>query len=81
MLVGCTYKGMPEKRAEIRNPIGANMSFRREAFKEVGLFSSSVGRYGKKLLSGEETEFAMRLKNKLDVKIIYDPAAATCRLF
>jgi len=80
-VVGCTYKGMPEKRAEIRNPIGANMSFRRKAFEKVGFFSCSVGRYGKKLLSGEETEFAMRLKKmmrlkkKLDVRIVYDPSA------
>lgn len=75
-IVGCTYKGMPESRAEIRNPIGANMSFRRAAFEVAGLFRSEVGRYGKKLLSGEEAEFAMRLKKlKPDVKIIYDPSA------
>ncbi len=80
-VVGCTYRGMPEKRTEIRNPIGANMSFRRKAFEEVGFFSCSVGRYGKKLLSGEETEFAMRLKKtmrlkkKIDVRVIYDPSS------
>ncbi len=75
-VVGCTYKGMPENRAEIRNPIGANMAFRREAFEEIGLFRSEVGRYGNKLLSGEEAEFAMRLKKlKPNVKIIYEPSA------
>ena len=75
-VVGCTYKGMPKVKSEIRNPIGANMSFRREAFEIAGLFKEEVGRHGKKLLSGEEAEFAMRLKKlKPDAKIIYDPSA------
>jgi len=75
-IVGCTYKGMPEQRTNIRNPIGANMSFRREAFEIAGPFRSEIGRYGKKLLSGEEAEFAMRLRKiKPDAKIIYEPSA------
>jgi glycosyltransferase involved in cell wall biosynthesis len=73
-IVGCTYKGMSEQKAEVRNPIGANMSFRREAF-EVGLFRTEVGRYGKKLVGSEETEFSMRLKKVKPVKILYDPKA------
>lgn len=73
-VVGCTYKGMPERRSEVRNPIGANMSFRKEAFEVAGLFRTEVGRYGKKLLSGEEAEFAMRLKKLIpSAKIVYDP--------
>lgn len=75
-IVGCTYKGLPEQKTQIRNPIGANMSFRREAFEIAGLFRSEVGRYGKKLLSGEEAEFAMRLRKlKPDARIIYEPSA------
>ncbi len=75
-IVGCTYKGMPETKAEVRNPLGANMSFRREAFEIAGLFRTEVGRYGKKLLGSEETEFSMRLRRlKPDVKIVYDPSA------
>lgn len=75
-IVGCTYEGLPQTKTEVRNPIGANMSFRRKAFEIAGLFRSEVGRYGKKLLSGEEAEFAMRLKKiKPDAKIIYDPSA------
>lgn len=75
-IVGCTYKGMPENKVEVRNPIGANMSFRKEAFEVAGLFKTEVGRYGKKLLGSEETEFAMRLKRlRPDVKIMYDPSA------
>lgn len=73
-IVGCTYKGMPDIRNEIRNPIGANMAFKREVFEKVGFFETSVGRFGKKLLGSEETELCLRLKNKYpNVKIIYDP--------
>ena len=35
-VVGCTYRGLPEQRAPVRNLIGANMSFRREVFDRVG---------------------------------------------
>jgi len=73
-IVGCTYKGM--KEGETRNPIGANMAFRREAFEMAGFFRTEVGRYGKKLLGSEETEFCLRLKkSKPDAKIIFDPSA------
>lgn len=75
-IVGCTYKGMPESRAEVRNPIGANMAFRRVVFEVAGKFKAEVGRYGKKLLGSEETELCLRLKKlKPEAKIIYDPSA------
>jgi len=75
-IVGCTYRGMPEKRAEVRNPIGANMAFRREVFEVAGKFRTEVGRYGKKLLGSEEAELCLRLKKlRPDAKIIYDPSA------
>lgn len=67
---------MPENKVEVRNPIGANMSFRKEAFEVAGLFKTEVGRYGKRLLGSEEAEFAMRLKRlRSNVKIMYDPNA------
>jgi glycosyltransferase involved in cell wall biosynthesis len=73
-IVGCTYKGM--KEGEIRNPIGANMAFRREAFEVAGYFRTEIGRYGKKLLGSEEAEFSLRLKKlKPDARIIFEPSA------
>ena len=75
-ILGCTYKGLPEKRESIRNPIGCNMSFRREAFEKAGYFRSDIGRFGKKLLSGEEMEFSLRVLEKIpNSKIMYDPSA------
>lgn len=37
-VVGCSYTGLPETPAQIRNPIGANMAVRREVLKAVGGF-------------------------------------------
>lgn len=74
-IVGCSYKGMPEGR-EIRNPLGANMAFRRSVFEEVGLFRIEIGRFGKILLGSEETELCIRLKKRFpDVKVVYEPSA------
>jgi glucosyl-dolichyl phosphate glucuronosyltransferase len=59
--VGCSYTGMASG-AEIRNPIGANMSFRREAFERAGVFQHGIGRIGALPLGCEETELAIRVK-------------------
>jgi len=75
-VLGCTYKGLPENRASIRNPIGCNMSFRKKAFERAGYFRCDIGRFGKKLLSGEEMEFSVRVLEKIPgSKIIYEPSA------
>ena len=42
-IVECTYKGMPETKAVVRNPIGANMAFRREVFDVAGTFRPKLG--------------------------------------
>ncbi len=59
-VVGCTYRGIPETARMIRNPIGANMSFRREVFEAVGGFRSEIGRVGVQPLGCEETELCIR---------------------
>lgn len=75
-IVGCTYKGHPEERCEVRNVIGCNMSFRREVFERVGSFRTDIGRRGKNLLAGEEMEFSVRALNTMpNSRIIYDPTA------
>jgi len=76
-VVGCSYRGQPEVKAEVRNPIGANMSFRRSAFDQAGLFDSSVGRtLTSRPLGCEETEFSIRLRRlSPGARIIYEPQA------
>ncbi len=78
-IVGCSYKGLPTKKAVIRNPIGCNMSFRRSVIEEVGYFSSNVGRIGKNLMGHDDTEFGIRATSKLSgMRILYDPEAIVC---
>lgn len=75
-VVGCSYRGLPTQLAPVRNPIGCNMSFRREVFAAVGGFDTSVGRVGRRPVGGEETEFCIRLRNRMpDRWILYHPAA------
>jgi len=75
-IVGCSYKGLPKYKASVRNPIGCNMSFRKSVFEKVGYFRDDVGRFGKKLLAGEEPELSIRILEKIpNSKIIYEPSA------
>jgi glycosyltransferase involved in cell wall biosynthesis len=75
-IVGCTYKGFPERRSVIRNPIGCNMSFRSWIFQRVGYFRTDIGRLGQKLTGDEETELSIRACSRIpNSKIIYDPSA------
>ncbi len=75
-VVGCTYRGVPEQTAPIRNMIGCNMSFRREAFEKVGGFRANMGRIGTIPLGCEETEFCIRLKQHWPNRsFIYEPQA------
>jgi len=74
--VGCSYKGLPEHKTDVRNPIGCNMSFRRSVFQKVGYFRSDVGRFGKLLLAGEEAELSIRILRMMSgCKIMYEPSA------
>ncbi len=75
-VVGCSYRGLPLQRSTIRNLMGCNMSFRREAFELVGGFDAAVGRIGRRPVGAEETEFCIRLLRHMpDASLIYDPAA------
>jgi GT2 family glycosyltransferase len=77
-VVGCSYEGLPDVKAEVRNPVGANMSFRRSAFERAGLFDSSVGRNTavSRPLGCEETEFSIRLlRISPNGRIIHEPKA------
>jgi GT2 family glycosyltransferase len=78
-VVGCSYRGLPTGRAQIRNPIGANMSFRREVFDRVGGFDEAMGRFGEDAAGCEETEFSIRARaDRPATRIVLEPAAE-CR--
>jgi hypothetical protein len=75
-VVGCSYRGQPTDRAPVRNLIGCNMSFRREAIERVGGFASGLGRVGADRLGCEETDLCIRLCRRQERGVIlYDPTA------
>lgn len=75
-VLGCTYRGMPRAIQPVRNLIGANMSFRREVFDEVGAFRCGIGRIGTLPLGCEETELCIRANQRWPQKMfLYHPQA------
>ena len=75
-VVGCSYLGQPTVTTEVRNPIGANMSFRRSVLIEVGGFSCSLGRVGSAPRGCEETELSIRAAAAFPHgRILHEPQA------
>ncbi|MES4906987.1 MULTISPECIES: glycosyltransferase family 2 protein [unclassified Streptomyces] len=76
-VVGCTYRGLPPGRARVRNVLGGNASFRREAFELTGGFATGIGRGGdKRPLGCEETELCIRLtRARPDAVLLIDDRA------
>lgn len=75
-IIGCSHRGMPRVATEVRNLIGANMSFRRDVLEHIGGFNHELGRQAVKPLGCEETEICIRASLALPgARIVYDPAA------
>ncbi|CAN5556099.1 glycosyltransferase family 2 protein [soil metagenome] len=75
-VVGCTYRGVPTRRAAVRNMIGASMSLRRSVFEAVGGFHSDLGRIGKRPVGCEETELCIRARQHWpDGMFVHEPSA------
>ncbi|GAA4872652.1 glycosyltransferase family 2 protein [Kitasatospora terrestris] len=75
-VVGCSYRGLPERSGPVRNFIGANMSFRRAEVLAAGGFRTDLGRVGTRPLGCEETELCLRLsRRRPGAELRYEPAA------
>jgi glycosyltransferase involved in cell wall biosynthesis len=75
-VVGCSHLGLPPYPQAVRNVVGANMSFRKSAFDNVGGFAEHMGRIGEQLNGCEETEFSIRLTQANPGAIIlYEPSS------
>jgi GT2 family glycosyltransferase len=75
-VVGCTYRGVPEATAEVRNLIGANMSLRREVITEAGGFRCDLGRVGRLPAGCEETELCIRAARQVPGGVfVHEPRA------
>jgi GT2 family glycosyltransferase len=72
-----SYLGWYDKgdlRRPVKNFFGCNMSFRREVLLSLNGFDESYSRLFGKLMVGEETELAMRIRAR-NLQIMYEPAA------
>jgi len=75
-LVGCTYRGQPTVRTDVRNLWGCNMSVRAEVFAQIGAFDEEVGRVGLIPLGNEETELCIRIGQRIPgARVVFEPSA------
>jgi GT2 family glycosyltransferase len=74
-VVGCSYRGLPEERAPIRNPIGCNMAFRKDVIERADGFSTALGRVKGTPAGAEETDLAIRVRSATGGTILYEPSA------
>lgn len=75
-VIGCSYKGLPNKPAPIRNLFGGCMCVRREVFDAVGYFRNGIGRTEKKPMGCEETELCIRANQHWPDRVfLYEPRA------
>lgn len=83
-VVGCTYTGLPDHIAPIRNPIGANMALWRAVIEEIGGFQAGVVprelRHRGVVVAGghafEDTDIAIRaVRSRPGTVCLYQPEA------
>lgn len=75
--VGCSYRGLPETTASVRNVFGGAMAMRSDAARRLGGFDHHLGRGGSRFAGCEDTEFCLRLSTVWpDARIVYDPGTA-----
>lgn len=68
-LVGCTYRGHPEKKQFVRNVISANMAVKRKVFNDIKFEKMFDGKNWKM----EDTLFCIRIFMRKKDTILYDP--------
>jgi len=76
-VVGCSYEGLPEDGAVIRNPIGASMAIRMSIIDKVGMFESRLGRNQTDGNGCEETEYAIRAHQMFPEMVVVHAARST----
>lgn len=70
-LVGCTEKGFAEDGEEIRNGYGSNVSYRRDAFLDVGGYDVNTGRKGDQHIQAHEAPVGIRIREKYGKGVVY----------
>jgi len=75
-VIGCTYHDVPVQMSAMRNLIAANMSVRRDLFREIGGFRTEFTRVGRRPFGCEETELCIRSRQRFPRGIfLYEPQA------
>jgi cellulose synthase/poly-beta-1,6-N-acetylglucosamine synthase-like glycosyltransferase len=86
-VIGCSYTGLPEQLASVRNPIGANMAVRRRTLDEIGGFrEAGAGGTPREIRSRgvvraqgnvpDDTDLAIRVKQRWPRAVwLYEPEA------
>ncbi len=75
-VVGCSYRGLPEETASVRNLIGCNMSYRRSVIQQLGGFRNGIGHVGGRPQGDDETEFCIRLHQAQPASVLlFQPRA------
>ncbi len=73
--IGCSYRGMPESVARVRNVWSNNMAIRRQIFESIGGFRDSFGKVGDRCRP-EDTDLCLRVAAcNGDGVWIYEPDA------
>ncbi len=73
--VGCSYRGMPESVARVRNVWSNNMAIRRHVFESIGGFRDAFGKVGDRCRP-EDTDLCLRAAAFTGAGIwIYEPYA------
>lgn len=74
-LIGCDERDFAHHMEEIRNTYGSNISFRREAFLQVGGYDSHTGRKGDQHIQAHEAPVGVRLLEQFGQGMIYNENA------
>ena len=86
-VIGCSYTGLPEDLAPVRNPIGANMAVRASVLREVGGFREGDGNNAPREIRArgvvraggnvpDDTDLAIRVKQlRPEAVWLYQPEA------
>jgi glycosyltransferase involved in cell wall biosynthesis len=70
-LVGVVEPGFAEEGEEVRNTYGSNISYRRDAFLEVGGYDPETGRQGDKHIQAHEAPVGIRLLEEFDQGVVF----------
>jgi glycosyltransferase involved in cell wall biosynthesis len=74
-LVGVVEPGFAEDGEEVRNTYGSNISYRRDAFLEVGGYDPNTGRKGEKHLQAHEAPAGIRLLREYGKGMVFTEEA------